>query len=62
MTRGQGSHSGFAHTYVLLLSNGDFYVGSTDDLDRRMNDHETGNGGRTTKLSQFVFFFSVPLW
>jgi putative endonuclease len=40
----------FAYTYVLLLSNGDFYVGSTDNLRRRMREHDAHAGGRTTSL------------
>ncbi len=41
---------GFAYTYVLKLSNGDWYIGSTDNLKRRMAAHKTSNGGRTTGI------------
>jgi putative endonuclease len=42
--------TGFYYTYVLLLNNGDWYVGSTDDLQRRMSEHHSHNGGRTTEI------------
>ncbi|MFC1461839.1 GIY-YIG nuclease family protein [Verrucomicrobiota bacterium] len=42
--------SKFAYTYVLKLCDGSFYVGSTPDLNRRIDQHETGRGGRTTEL------------
>ena len=42
--------TGFAYTYVLLLTNGDFYVGSTDDLKHRIKTHKSHNGGRTTDI------------
>jgi len=44
--------TGFAYTYVLRLSNGDWYIGSTDNLKRRMTAHKSGNGGRTTDISE----------
>ncbi|MGC9455271.1 MAG: GIY-YIG nuclease family protein [Phycisphaerae bacterium] len=31
--------------YILLCRNGKFYVGSTGDLDRRLKEHFSGNGG-----------------
>ncbi len=40
----------FYYTYVLLLSNGDWYIGSTNDLKRRMAEHRHHHGGRTTAL------------
>jgi len=42
--------TGFSYTYVLKLSNGDWYIGSTDDLKRRMASHKSANGGRTTGI------------
>lgn len=48
----------FAYTYVLLLANGDWYIGSTPDLQRRMAQHQAGQGGRTTQLvkGDLVYF------
>lgn len=36
--------------YILRLRNGQFYVGSTDDLQRRLGEHLAGHGSRTTAL------------
>lgn len=36
--------------YFLRLRNGQFYVGSTDDLQRRLGEHLAGHGSRTTAL------------
>ena len=38
-----------AITYILLCSNGEYYVGSTIDLERRLKEHQSGNGGKFTK-------------
>ena len=38
------------YVYILRLRNGQFYVGSTDDLQRRLGEHLAGHGGRTTSL------------
>ena len=35
--------SDFAYTYVLCCADEDFYIGSTDDLRRRMKQHHGGN-------------------
>ena len=40
----------FSYTYVLRLSNGDLYIGSTDDLQRRMTEHSSEAAGRTTSI------------
>ncbi len=42
--------SGFAYTYVLRLSNGQWYIGSTGDIDRRLAEHNARVGGRTTGM------------
>ena len=34
--------STFAYTYVLKLSDGEWYVGSTDDMKRRLKEHRDG--------------------
>jgi putative endonuclease len=37
--------------YVLENKNDkSWYIGQTDDLERRLEQHNSGNGGRTTKL------------
>ena len=38
----------FFYVYILKLSNGDFYIGRSDDLKRRMQEHISGQE-RTTK-------------
>ena len=37
-----------AYTYILECSNGAYYVGSTTDLDRRIQEHQAGLGGKYT--------------
>ena len=37
--------------YILRLQNSQLYVGSTDNLNRRLGEHLSGFGGRTTALS-----------
>jgi predicted GIY-YIG superfamily endonuclease len=39
---------------MLRLQNDCIYVGSTDDLDRRWAEHQSGNGGKTTSDSRPV--------
>ena len=41
-------------TYILLCGNDEYYVGSTEDIRRRLHEHQTKNGGRFTKLHQPV--------
>jgi putative endonuclease len=36
--------------YILRLRSGCLYPGSTTDLARRLDEHRTGKGGRTTAL------------
>jgi putative endonuclease len=38
----------FQYLYILKLSNGDYYIGRTDDLKRRVKEHTLGQE-RTTK-------------
>ena len=38
-----------ATTYILLCANGKYYVGSTDNLERRLKEHESGRGCGFTK-------------
>ena len=37
-----------AYTYILLTDKGTYYVGSTDDLEKRLHDHRSGEV-RSTK-------------
>ena len=39
-----------AHLYILRLRSGQLYVGATADLDRRWQEHVSGDACRTTKL------------
>ena len=36
--------------YILKLSNGNFYIGSTRNLDQRVFDHQNGKSGYTSKF------------
>jgi putative endonuclease len=47
------------YVYFLRLKNGDIYIGSTNDLRRRFNSHQSGNVASTRKylptiLSSYV--------
>ncbi|WP_206541007.1 GIY-YIG nuclease family protein [Chryseobacterium angstadtii] len=35
--------------YILLCSDGSYYTGSTNDLERRIEQHQAGNGSNHTK-------------
>ncbi|MDA4117149.1 MAG: GIY-YIG nuclease family protein [Thaumarchaeota archaeon] len=35
--------------YVLRCRTGDLYTGCTTDLDRRVKEHDSGNGGKFTR-------------
>ena len=37
------------YTYILQCGDGTFYTGWTDDLERRINAHNEGKGGRYTR-------------
>ena len=37
------------YTYILRCSNGQYYVGSTYDLDKRLTEHQCGEGALFTK-------------
>lgn len=37
-----------AYTYILECANGQYYVGSTNDLERRLQEHQAGLGCRFT--------------
>jgi len=38
------------YVYILLLSNGHYYVGSTSDLRRRLQEHEGGKSPTTKRF------------
>lgn len=38
-----------AFTYILECADGTLYTGWTEDLDRRVQDHNTGRGARYTR-------------
>jgi len=37
------------YMYILLCSNGNYYTGSTNDLDKRLGQHQNGEGANFTK-------------
>ena len=37
-----------AYTYILQCANGQYYVGSTTDLERRLLEHQSGLGAKFT--------------
>ncbi len=43
-----------AYTYILQCANGDYYVGSTTNLELRVNEHQAGLGGEFTRLHRPV--------
>jgi putative endonuclease len=45
--------SGFV--YILECSDGTYYTGSTKDLERRLQDHQAGEGSKYTKKRLPVF-------
>lgn len=38
-----------AYTYILQCANGQYYVGSTTDLDKRLQEHQAGLGANFTR-------------
>jgi putative endonuclease len=37
------------YMYILLCSNGQYYTGSTNNLERRLTEHQNGEGANFTK-------------
>ena len=37
------------YCYILLCANEKYYTGSTNDIDRRLKEHQSGNGANFTK-------------
>lgn len=56
-----------AYTYILQCANGKYYVGSTTNLEARLNEHQAGLGGKYTsthlpvKLVYFEEYSSIHL-
>jgi putative endonuclease len=42
------------HMYILLCGDGSYYTGSTRNLEKRMNQHKSGEGAIHTKMHQPV--------
>lgn len=36
------------HVYILICADGTYYVGQTENLEKRMAEHDAGNGSRHT--------------
>jgi predicted GIY-YIG superfamily endonuclease len=48
--------------YMLRCRNGSYYVGSTDDLETRVNQHQHGTfGGHTARLRPVTLVWSVAI-
>ncbi len=50
-------------TYILECSDGSYYVGSTIDLDKRLNQHQNGHGANHTKKRlpvKLVYYEEYP--
>ena len=56
-----------AYTYILQCANGKYYVGSTTNLEVRLNEHQAGLGGKFTsthlpvKLVYFEEYSSIHM-
>ena len=56
-----------AYTYILQCANGKYYVGSTTNLEARLNEHQSGMGGKFTsthlpvKLVYFEEYSSIHM-
>lgn len=50
------------YVYLLKLSNGDYYVGSTSDLAQRIKTHQSGNSSHTSKYLpvKLVYYSAFP--
>ena len=51
------------YTYILLCSNGQYYTGSTTDLERRLAQHQAGEGANFTRKHRpvkLVWFEEFP--
>jgi putative endonuclease len=50
-----------AWVYILLMANHKYYIGSTSDLKRRINEHLLGKSPYTKKFLPFNLAFSAEL-
>ena len=53
------------YTYILLCSDGSYYTGSTNDLDRRIAEHMKGEGANYTRKRlpvKLVYFEAILLY
>ena len=51
------------YMYILLCSDGSYYTGSTIDLQRRINQHQSGEGANHTKKRlpvELVYYETYP--
>jgi len=51
------------YVYILLCANGNFYTGSTIDLERRLQQHQNGEGANYTRKNrpvQLVYHKEFP--
>ena len=52
-----------AYTYILQCANGQYYVGSTTDLDKRLQEHQAGLGSKFTRTHlpvKLVYYEEYP--
>lgn len=52
-----------AYTYILQCANGEYYVGSTTDLDKRLQEHQAGLGAKFTRTHlpvKLVYYEEYP--
>ena len=47
------------YMYVLRCGDGSFYTGMTNDVERRLSEHQSGHGGRYTRSHQPVALVGV---
>ena len=50
-----------AYTYILQCANGKYYVGSTTNLEARLNEHQAGMGGKFTITHLPVYENMLPM-
>lgn len=50
-----------AYTYILQCANGKYYVGSTTNLEARLNEHQAGMGGKFTRTHLPVYENMLPM-
>ncbi len=46
-----------AYVYILKSNSGKFYIGSTDNLERRLHQHSTGHTQTTRNMESFTLVF-----